>query len=328
MQCGCEFDSCWASRFWLSTRYNLISINVFDTQVFTPLYAQGPTTITDKPIHSHRLSLMFMVFVIGLLMNTSLPVYNWEAEKTTSSHKPLYSTHNYIWPAHKCGSSIGTGNFPFHLLTRADTHTVPDGVLSLLGQSTWDKFRSLLGYHGYRCKGQTECKLCYLQILGAFINVDPICRLVFVRASSWIVQLRYWPPITEKIRTAAAGKLTLRKLSSAVIPSLLIGQSSTLYPFTPSSCVYPSFLLRTLTLLSPQPMNTARPYQMRTHSVLKNSRHYHQQYSPFHKVHVDRSILSSHPTSAVSKQWTTNVFLVCTLPLQPSSPTQTQFTLM
>lgn len=105
--------------------YNPISVDAFDTQVFTPLYAQGPTTITDEPIHSHRLSLMFMVLAIGSLMNTSIPAYNRDAEKyhqlaraalfnttifdepTINAVQALYLMVFYLFLADRHGTSSG-----------------------------------------------------------------------------------------------------------------------------------------------------------------------------------------------------------------------------
>ena len=64
-----------------SSRYNPISLETFDAQVYSQFYGVNVGPPSDDPLVSHRLSLMFMVLAIGSLMNTSLPAYNLEAEK-------------------------------------------------------------------------------------------------------------------------------------------------------------------------------------------------------------------------------------------------------
>lgn len=64
-----------------TSRYNPISLETFDSQVYTQFYDVNASPNSDDPLTAHRLSLMFMVLAIGSLMNTSLPAYNIEAEK-------------------------------------------------------------------------------------------------------------------------------------------------------------------------------------------------------------------------------------------------------
>ncbi|KAF9449957.1 hypothetical protein P691DRAFT_666328 [Macrolepiota fuliginosa MF-IS2] len=61
--------------------YNPISMDTFDTQVYTAFYESSVGPLADDPAFAHKLSLMFMVLAIGSLMNTALPAYNMEAEK-------------------------------------------------------------------------------------------------------------------------------------------------------------------------------------------------------------------------------------------------------
>ena len=62
-------------------RYNPINMDWFDTEVYSVFYSQNAGSITDEPLAAHRLSLLFMVFAIGSLMNTALPAFNLDAEK-------------------------------------------------------------------------------------------------------------------------------------------------------------------------------------------------------------------------------------------------------
>lgn len=63
-----------------AARYNPISIDDFDTQVYS-IFESGAHSIAEDPVFPHKLSLMFIVLAIGSLMNTSLPAYSLEAEK-------------------------------------------------------------------------------------------------------------------------------------------------------------------------------------------------------------------------------------------------------
>lgn len=49
-------------------------------QVYSPFY-DSSANATDDPLLSHRLSLLFIVFAIGSLVDTRIPAYNLEAEK-------------------------------------------------------------------------------------------------------------------------------------------------------------------------------------------------------------------------------------------------------
>lgn len=70
-----------SSLIWLYFRYDPINKESFDTEVYSQIYDQPTGSISDDPLTSHRLSLMFMILAIGTLMNTSLPSYSLEAEK-------------------------------------------------------------------------------------------------------------------------------------------------------------------------------------------------------------------------------------------------------
>ncbi|KAJ3568149.1 hypothetical protein NP233_g5908 [Leucocoprinus birnbaumii] len=61
--------------------YNPISMDTFDTQVYTTFYDTNAGQHGDDPALPHKLALLFMVLAIGSLMNTALPAYNLEAEK-------------------------------------------------------------------------------------------------------------------------------------------------------------------------------------------------------------------------------------------------------
>lgn len=104
-----------------------------------------------------------MVLAIGSLMNTSLPAYNRDAEKYHQlARAALFNTTIFDEPTINAVQALVRDIFLFIYLTQAETHTVLDGVLSLLGRSTWDELGSSLGYHGYRRKGRTERKPCHL----------------------------------------------------------------------------------------------------------------------------------------------------------------------
>jgi hypothetical protein len=60
--------------------YNPISPEAFMEQVYSPFYDSN-ANVTDDPLLSHRLSLLFIVFAIGSLVDTRIPAYNLEAEK-------------------------------------------------------------------------------------------------------------------------------------------------------------------------------------------------------------------------------------------------------
>lgn len=63
------------------TRYNPISKESFDYEVYGQFYDPNADTSTDDPLLSHRLSVMFMVLAIGTLLDLSHPAYSIEAEK-------------------------------------------------------------------------------------------------------------------------------------------------------------------------------------------------------------------------------------------------------
>lgn len=62
-------------------RYNPISMDTFDTQVYVSFYNSDSNQLAEDPALAHKLALLFMVLAIGSLMNTALPAYNLEAEK-------------------------------------------------------------------------------------------------------------------------------------------------------------------------------------------------------------------------------------------------------
>lgn len=63
-------------------RYNPISEDSFNAEVMNKLYDPNVNIrLTDDPLLSHRLSLMFIVLAIGTLMDTTQDAYNTEAEK-------------------------------------------------------------------------------------------------------------------------------------------------------------------------------------------------------------------------------------------------------
>lgn len=63
------------------SRYNPVSMDAFDTQVYNTFYGSSTGNGNDEPSLAHKLSLLFMVLAIGSLMNIDLPAYNIEAEK-------------------------------------------------------------------------------------------------------------------------------------------------------------------------------------------------------------------------------------------------------
>lgn len=64
-------------------RYNPISTEVFDAQVYSMFYGSSASAnlIQGDQSFGERLALMFMVLAIGSLMDTTLAAYNLEAEK-------------------------------------------------------------------------------------------------------------------------------------------------------------------------------------------------------------------------------------------------------
>ncbi|KAF9048213.1 hypothetical protein BDZ89DRAFT_1057787 [Hymenopellis radicata] len=61
--------------------YNPIPEESFDFEVYQLFYGSSVPTMADDPLLSHRLSLIFLVFAIGTLMDTNMPAYHIEAEK-------------------------------------------------------------------------------------------------------------------------------------------------------------------------------------------------------------------------------------------------------
>jgi len=62
-------------------RYNPISQEDFEEDVYPIFYEQSASPTAEDPLVSHKLSLTFMVFAIGSLMNTQAPAYNLDATK-------------------------------------------------------------------------------------------------------------------------------------------------------------------------------------------------------------------------------------------------------
>lgn len=62
-------------------RYSPISADSFDAQVYSQFYDPNVGPVSDDPLLSHRLSLMFMVLAIGSLMDPAQAAYNIDAEK-------------------------------------------------------------------------------------------------------------------------------------------------------------------------------------------------------------------------------------------------------
>lgn len=62
-------------------RYNPISVAQFNEHIFDQFYRPDALPLTDDPLLSHQLALMFMVLAIGSLMDIKRPAYNIDAEK-------------------------------------------------------------------------------------------------------------------------------------------------------------------------------------------------------------------------------------------------------
>lgn len=84
-------------------RYNPISVEFFDTQVYPAFYGSSAGVnlqLADKSL-PHKLSLMFMVLAIGSLMDSTLPAYNMEAEKYHQlARAALFQTSLLDLPTH------------------------------------------------------------------------------------------------------------------------------------------------------------------------------------------------------------------------------------
>jgi predicted NAD/FAD-binding protein len=67
----------------IEIRYNPISPESFEEQVYSQFYNDNAaaTAAIDDRLLSHRQALLFIVFAIGTLTNTSEPAYSLEAEK-------------------------------------------------------------------------------------------------------------------------------------------------------------------------------------------------------------------------------------------------------
>lgn len=61
--------------------YNPISQEDFEEDVYPIFYEQSASPTAEDPLVSHKLSLTFMVFAIGSLMNIQAPAYNHDATK-------------------------------------------------------------------------------------------------------------------------------------------------------------------------------------------------------------------------------------------------------
>ncbi|TFK39369.1 fungal-specific transcription factor domain-containing protein [Crucibulum laeve] len=105
--------------------YNPISVDAFDSEVYSQFYDSNAGPLSEDPLLAHRLALMFMVLAVGSLMNTSLPAYNLEAEKyhqlaraalfhnslfdepTVNAVQALYLMSFYLFLADRHGTSSG-----------------------------------------------------------------------------------------------------------------------------------------------------------------------------------------------------------------------------
>ncbi|KAF9478287.1 hypothetical protein BDN70DRAFT_880165 [Pholiota conissans] len=76
--------------------YNPISVDSFDSEVYSSFYNQNVGQLQDDPLLAHRLSLMFMILAIGSLMNTSIPSYNVDAEKYHQLARAALFHHSFF----------------------------------------------------------------------------------------------------------------------------------------------------------------------------------------------------------------------------------------
>jgi hypothetical protein len=86
MQPGCKSFWHFFAQLLISLicRYNPISAEVFDGQVYSVFYnhpVPAPGAPQEVRLTLQKLSLLFMVLAIGSLMDISLPAYNKDAER-------------------------------------------------------------------------------------------------------------------------------------------------------------------------------------------------------------------------------------------------------
>ncbi|CDO73245.1 hypothetical protein BN946_scf185008.g7 [Trametes cinnabarina] len=106
--------------------YHPISVAQFNETAFNVFYNTDKTADIEDPLVAHQLSLLYMVFAIGSLMDTSRPAYNVEAEKyhhlaraalfqspifeepTLTAVQSLYLMAFYLFLSERHGSGVGS----------------------------------------------------------------------------------------------------------------------------------------------------------------------------------------------------------------------------
>ncbi|KAL4063200.1 fungal-specific transcription factor domain-containing protein [Scleroderma citrinum] len=105
--------------------YNPISQEDLQEDVYPIFYEHDSSPTADDPLVSHKLSLLFMIFAIGSLMNTQAPAYNIDASKyyhlaraalfqssllespTISAVQALFLMTFYLFLSNRHGSNSG-----------------------------------------------------------------------------------------------------------------------------------------------------------------------------------------------------------------------------
>ncbi|OSD02999.1 hypothetical protein PYCCODRAFT_1477291 [Trametes coccinea BRFM310] len=106
--------------------YNPVSVGQFNENAFNVFYNPNKAVDMEDPLLPHQYSLLYMVFAIGSLMDTSRPAYNVEAEKyhhlaraalfqspifeepTLTAVQSLYLMAFYLFLSERHGSGVGS----------------------------------------------------------------------------------------------------------------------------------------------------------------------------------------------------------------------------
>ncbi|KAI9064180.1 hypothetical protein FKP32DRAFT_1570746 [Trametes sanguinea] len=106
--------------------YHPVSVGQFNENAFNVFYNPNKAVDMEDPLLPHQYSLLYMVFAIGSLMDTSRPAYNVEAEKyhhlaraalfqspifeepTLTAVQSLYLMAFYLFLSERHGSGVGS----------------------------------------------------------------------------------------------------------------------------------------------------------------------------------------------------------------------------
>lgn len=129
----------------------------FDSEIYTTFYSQNGGLIVEEPAVAHRLSLLFMVFAIGSLMNTALPAYNLDAEKYHQLSRAALFHFSFVDnPTLTAVQTLVSINC---IIEDAIViwFLVSDDFLFVFWRSAWYKLQSEKPHYGSCCQDCSKC---------------------------------------------------------------------------------------------------------------------------------------------------------------------------